>query len=195
MHALLEMYNNPIDSLMKLPDEYRQLKKVFDYLKEFQPDSLSDLLMDKELDKIASKIYLCDLVAKYKKPSTPFQGDLTLLQKAFEKDKIECKKDIPRRQNWRGSPEGYLYDAYVENLIENNGYNTFIVKDKFELNLLVSYFSIAFKAVEDFRLRPNHKYPLLVNFNNREVLHSFVYSEYPIGTELPNIRNYAEVEA
>lgn len=187
LHTLLEMYKNPIEDLFRLPDTYRQFKKIFDHLKEYQPDSLSDLLMDKELDKIYTKIYLCDLVANYKKPETPLKGDLGPLKNAFEKDRKEYKDIIPLRQHWLGTPEGYLYDAYVENLIENNGYNTFIVKNEFELNLIVSYFNTSYKAVKKY-VNLNVPYPFIIDFNNRYPLHPMVYVEFPIGTELPNVR-------
>lgn len=187
MLTLREMYNNPSEKLIKISPELIQLNKVFEYLEEKDDGSLSDLLMDSTLEKFYNKLQSFRIVNNYVRPPLKFKGDeLELLRKHFEKAKRESTEIIPRRSHWLGMSEGYLYDLYAENLIENNGYNSFIVNDEFEFNLINSYFNTSFIAVKKHIKTSHLTYPFVVDFNQRIALHP-MQSDFPIGTELPHV--------
>ena len=188
MLTLREMYNNPSEKLRKISPELIQLNKVFEYLEKKDNGSLSDLLMDSTLEKFYNKLQSFRLVNNYVRPPLKFKSDeLELLRKHFEKAKRESTEIIPRRSHWLGMSEGYLYDLYAENLIENNGYNSFIVNDEYEFNLINSYFNTSFIAVKKHVKTSHLTYPFIVDFNQRIVLQP-MQTDFPIGTELPTVR-------
>lgn len=187
MLTLREMYNNPSENFKRLPSELTQLMKVFEYLEEKDDGSLSDLLMDNELEKSYDKFKSFRIINNYVSPPLKFKGEeLELLRKHFEKTKKELTGIIPRRSHWLGISHGYLYDLYAENLIENNGYNSFIVNDEFEFNLINSYFNTSFAAVKKYVKTSHLTYPFVVNFNQRVALHPMQF-DFPMGTELPHV--------
>lgn len=190
MLTLREMYNNPSEKLRKISPELIQLNKIFEYLEEKDDGSLSDLLMDNELEKFYNKLQSFKLINNYVRPPLKFKGkELKLLRKYFEKAKRESTEIIPRRSHWLGMSEGYLYDLYAENLIENNGYNLFIVNDEYEFNLINSYFNTSFIAVKKHVKTSHLTYPFTVDFNQRIVLQP-MQTDFPIGTELPTVTQY-----
>lgn len=111
MLTLWEMYNNPIEQLRKTSQDFKLLAKVLDYMEEAEDGSLSDVLMDKELDAAYAKIKCKKLVNNYIAPkSTLSKKQLSTLKDMFKKDKEEYSNTspIPRSWSWRGTSYGYI---------------------------------------------------------------------------------------
>lgn len=139
------------------------IKKLFDYIEELDIDHLSNLFMDPNLEKSYFNLKIHELLNNYKSAA-----ELRPISEVAH-DALECyyikERDYYNDHNTLSkNVTGSILRSFVEYMIDNKASNIFIIRCKFDYEIIRKYFNFTTSEMK-YESKFETQFPVALNLN------------------------------